>query len=123
MKATNLSEKPIDQLVQRFIEIGLAQDKAQFDDEIAIYNRLFREKTSILSELKSRKGDQRRVLLPLYKHPNMQVRLNAATATLAIAPQSARKQLEVIRTSRMPYHALDAGMTLRSLDEGTFKPS
>jgi recombinational DNA repair ATPase RecF len=122
MTARSLTEFPAYRLVQRFIEIGIEQDKAQIADEISKYNRLFREKTSILSELKSRKGDQRRVLIPLYEHPNMQVRLNAARATLAIEPQAARKVLEAIRASRMPHHALDAGMTLSNLESGFFKP-
>lgn len=122
MKTRTLSDNLISQLIHRFVEIGMAQDKALFDDRIAEYNRLYREKTSIVSELKSRAGDQRQALLQLYDHPNLQVRLNAAMATLAVAPQSARKVLEAIRASRMPHQALDAGMTISNLDSGFFKP-
>ncbi len=86
-----------EQLIARFVEIGEAQDETElYDDDVAIYNRLFDEKTVILGELKSRSGDQRHALLPLLDHPNIQVRSNAAKATLAIAPAAARLELEAI---------------------------
>jgi hypothetical protein len=73
-------------------------------------------------ELKARDGDQRRALLDLYDHPNAQVRLNAAKATLAVAPESARRMLQTMADSREFPQAGDAGMTLDSLDRGIFKP-
>jgi hypothetical protein len=44
----------------------------------------------IKRELKPKPGDHRFALLPLYDHNNMQVRVKAAKATLAIAPEAAR---------------------------------
>lgn len=73
---------------------------------------------AVEAELKRREGDQRRALLPLLKHRNLQVRLNAATDTLRVAPEAARRALETIRdTHWMPY-AADAAGRLRGLDEG-----
>ncbi len=40
-------------------------------------NRLYWKIASVGNELKSRPGDQRAALLPLYNHKNMQVRLKA----------------------------------------------
>jgi hypothetical protein len=111
------------QLVARFVQIGIKQDQALFDDKIGVFSQLYKEKAAIVSELKAREGDQRRALIELYSHPNLQVQLNAATATLAIDPAGARRVLEAIEASRMPDHALRAGMTLSALDDGTFKPT
>lgn len=71
-------------------------------------------------ELKSR--GQRHLLMRFYDHPNMQVRLNAAKATLVVAPDEARHQLEAIRSSKLNPQAADAGMAIRTLERGAFKP-
>jgi len=123
MKMTKLPSMTVDQLVAHFVEIGEQQDQALLLDEIANFNRLYKQKAAVVSELKSREGDQRRALLRLYDHPNMQVRINAAKATLAIAPTIGRQVLEAICASQHPPQDLEAGMTLFNLDEGIFKPT
>jgi hypothetical protein len=70
-----------------------------------------------------REGDQRRTLLNLYNHPNMNVRVKAAKATLAVSPKGARQLLEEIQASKWQPQALDAGMCLWALDQGIFKPT
>ncbi|WP_011581375.1 MULTISPECIES: DUF2019 domain-containing protein [Chelativorans] len=119
----NLARFTSEHLVMRFAEIGIEQDNALLRNEIGSFNKLYDEKAAILAELKSREGDQRTLLLRLYSHPNMQVRLNAAKATLAIEPNEARKQLEAIAASGQGPQAGDAGMSLWTLDEGIFKPT
>ena len=52
----------------------------------------------------------------------MQVRLNAAKLTLAVAPKAAREALEAIASSHHYPQAGDAGMTLFALDDGIFEP-
>jgi len=47
----------------------------------------------------------------------------AADTLLAIWPDLARKALETVRESKIHPQAMDAGMTLRALDNGTFVPS
>lgn len=123
MKPMRFEHMIVDQLVHRFVAIGIDQDKALRTSAIAKFNRLFDEKKAIERELKSRNGDQRRALLNLYDLPNPQVRLNAAKATLAVAPEAARRMLEAIADSREYPQAGDAGMTLDSLDRGIFKPT
>lgn len=100
---------------------AFAQSEALDRFETAKFNRLYDRKEAVVQELKSRPGDQRRALLSLYEHPNMQVRLNAAKTTLAVAPEAARAQLEAIRVSQHFPQAGDAGMSLWTLDEGIFK--
>jgi uncharacterized protein DUF2019 len=123
MKRNNLEDQAANQLVERFTAIGIEQDTALLRREHGKFNRLFDELTAIVKELKRRPGDQRRELLPLYEHPNAQVRLNAVKATLAVAPEYARRTLEEIAESREYPQAGDAGMTIRSLEWGIFKPS
>ncbi|MBM3543991.1 MAG: DUF2019 domain-containing protein [Alphaproteobacteria bacterium] len=123
MRPGELQMMSVAQLVERFEAIALAQDEAILYDEIKKFNRLFGQMENVKEELKSRVGDQRRALMVLYEHPNAQVRLKAAKATLAVAPQEARRLIEVIADSHEFPQAGDAGMTLLALDEGIFKPT
>jgi hypothetical protein len=123
MKHIELSAMSSANLVERFAEIVVAQDQALLGGEHAKFNRLFRQMMDIANELKAREGDQRRLLLELFTFPNMQVRVQAAKLTLAIAPVEARKQLEAIADTHWMPQAGDAGMSLSFLDRGVFKPS
>jgi hypothetical protein len=123
VKRKALQDLSIVQLVSTFEQIALAQDKALLMDEIAKYNRLYGEMDALKHELRNRTGDQRRALMSLYDHPNAQVRLKAAVATLAISYEPARKVLQAIVDSGEQPQALHAGMTLRNLDDGVFKPT
>ena len=90
-------------LVVRFAELGVEQyqcgeDEAWCVDEIANdnpallrYNRLYQEMATISKELKARGPDARRQLIPLYDHPNVQVRLQAARFSYGVAREAARK--------------------------------
>ncbi|MFG1420418.1 DUF2019 domain-containing protein [Roseixanthobacter liquoris] len=122
MKKQDLSKISTKELVEAYIKIGLYQYKLDAD-EIGKYNRSYLKKRAIESELKARPGDQRRALMALYDYPNMQVRLNAATATLAVAPAEARRLLQDIHASGWPPQCYQAGSLVRGLDDGTFKPT
>ena len=123
MNKPNLRTKAVDQLVELFVRISLAQDEALLHDEIGKFNKLYDQKTAVTDELKARSGDQRQALLVLYNHTNAQVRLNAAKSTLAVAPQEARLALQKIASSQEYPQAGDAGMSLWNLDRGIFKPA
>jgi len=113
----------VPELVERFTSIALEQHEALLKDEIAKFTELYRQMDIVRNELKSRPGDQRKALLPLYDHPNMQVRLKAAVTTLAVAPEPARRMLQWIANTRRMPQAGDAGMLLSGLDDGSFVPS
>jgi hypothetical protein len=123
MKQIELSAMSSANLVERFAEIVVAQDQALLGGEHPKFNRLFRQMMDIANELKAREGDQRRLLLELFTFPNMQVRVQAAKLTLAIAPVEARKQLEAIADTHWMPQAGDAGMSLSFLDRGVLKPT
>jgi hypothetical protein len=111
------------QLVERFIEVCVAQNEALLDDDLARFRQLFEQMRLILEELKGRPGDQRSALLALYDHPNVQVRLKAAKNTLALAPEAALEVIRSIAASREYPQAGEAGMSLSNLERGVFKPS
>jgi hypothetical protein len=119
----NLQGLTVDQLVQRFIEIGIAQDQAERYENYDEYNRLYALMTAVDNELRARGNDARLVLLKLYDHPNMQVRLKAAIYTLPVAPKVARDAMEAISVSKHFPQAGDAGILLQSYDEGRYNPT
>jgi hypothetical protein len=109
-------------LVAQFIEIGIAQYDAIYVIDNAMYNRLYKEMERIKAELKKMPGDQRRALLPLLSHPNVQVRLKAAHSLLALYPDLARRALESIRESGIEPQNGEAAMAISGLDEGSYIP-
>jgi hypothetical protein len=123
MTARKLQAFSIAELVERFVQLGIAQDEADLDGDIARYNRLYKAIDLVREELKMRPDDQRVALLSLYGHANMQVRLIAAKSTLAVAPAAARRQLQLIADSKHYPQAGSAGVSLLNLDRGIFKPT
>jgi len=123
MMRAKLRNMSTEDLVDRFVRIALDQDRAVRRDDNATFGRLFEQMDAVKEELKRRPGDQRRALIDLHNHPNVQVRLKSAIATLAIVPDKARRLLQVIADSREYPQAGDAGMTLYSLEQGIFKPT
>jgi hypothetical protein len=123
MSREKLNDLTVTQLTEKFLALALAQDKAEFNDEIGKYNRLYREMQLVKTELKARTGDQRRALLPLLGHPNAQVRFMASVATLAVDLQSARRALQVISDRDEYPQAADARGMMKALDDGTYVPT
>lgn len=123
MKQSELTKMSSANLVKRFVQIVVAQDEALLGGKRSTFNRLFREMMDVTNELKTREGDQRRLLVELYDYPNMQVRVQATKLTLAVAPIAARQQLEAIADTHWMPQAGDAGMSLSNLDRGIFKPT
>jgi hypothetical protein len=78
---------------------------------------------AIADELTIRPGDQRSALARLYAHPNVQVRLNAARLTLAVAPMAARNVIQALADSKKYPQAMVAEMCLCALDQEISKPS
>ena len=123
MSNMNLSRLSVDQLVDLFVAITVDQGEAIRIDDSKKFNRLFGRMIGVVNELKGRDGDQRKALIRLYNYPNMQVRLKAATSTLAVAPEAARQVLQSIVDAQYFPQAGDAGMTLSNLDSDFFKPT
>jgi hypothetical protein len=103
--------------------MSLEQDDAFGLRDMGRYNRLAKRLWKIEDALKAMEGDQRTVLVQLFDHRNFQVRLNAALATLAIAPAEARRVLEAIAASKHGPQSGDAGLALLELDRGRFRPT
>jgi hypothetical protein len=122
MSRADVKSMSVKELVDRFASLAIEQDDAELWSNIRRVNQLYREIEMVEVELKSRSGDQRTALLTLYSHPNAQVRLKAALATLAVGPTAARAVLqEIIERKEYPQMADAIGM-LRALDAGRYVP-
>jgi hypothetical protein len=122
MTGAHLKAMTVAQLVENFADLGVKQNKALLWDNLSEFSSLYWKIEAIEEELKGRPADQRRALLTLFDHPDLQVRLNAAKATLAVAPDQARAMLEHIKERHQGPQAGDAGMCLLSLGRGVFVP-
>jgi|SRR6185437_10145202 len=121
MKSIDLGKMTVLQLVERFTSLALGQSKAELYGETEKYNRLYDEIVAIKQELKSRAGDQRSALVPLFTHPNPQVRLMAAQWALAVAPVAARQALQDLSDRNIYPQAAYARQSLMALDRGDSK--
>jgi hypothetical protein len=118
-----LTEMTVEELVVRFTAVALDQDEALRRDEIPKFNRLYDRLEDVIGELRARAGDRRGALLSLHSHRNAQVRLKAAIATLATAPRSARRVLQLISDGHEYPQAAFARDMLSALDDGTYVPN
>ena len=123
MKKKKLDELTPEQLAARFAEAALIQYDALLDNDIPKYNRVYDLLVEVDQELRKRDPEARLALLSLYKHTNIQVRLEAASFTAGVAPKLARKLLQEIKDSQDFPQAGDAGMAIRALDSGEWKPT
>ena len=123
MTTIDLKHLTVGELVNRFVTLGIEQDQAELLGDSRKFKPLFHMMKAVEDELRSREGDQRIALVALHGHPNMQVRWKAAEATLVVAPEAAREALTAIWESKWYPQAADAGMTLRALARGTYKPT
>lgn len=110
-------------LVETFVRIALEQYEARFDFDTKKLNKLFWQMEDVEKQLKTLPGDKRSALLPLLEHSNLEVRLRAAKATLAVAPEAARATLVALTEIQPTPQAGVAGMCLWTLEEGIFKPT
>lgn len=122
MKRIPLSKMTEEQLIERFAVIALEQEQAMLHDDNGRYNRLYDKMKDVERELKQRPGDQRRVLLPLFEHENLQVKLRAALATLAVAPKASKSVLQWLSDRNRYPQAADAREILAAVNDGSYVP-
>jgi hypothetical protein len=120
MNRDKLGKLTIEELVEGFVVIALEQDKALRHGQHAKYNRLFDQMETIKQELQERTGDQRQALVALHSHPNAQVRLKSAIATLALAPEAAQRTLQAISERNEYPQAVYARDMISALDKGSY---
>ena len=90
--------------------------------ENAAYNRAYDKLDKVMAELQVRSGDERHALLPLLTHPDIQVRLNAAVATLTLSA-AATEAMQGIASLGYCSQAFSAKRMLRAIEEGTWTPT
>lgn len=123
MKREDIKHISETEIINAYAKLCIEQSEAMDREEQKRINLLFWKINTLEDELKSNPGDQRRILIRLYAHENIHVRLKAAQATLATNYASARQEIEAIASSRIYPQAADAGMTLENLDSGFYRPT
>lgn len=113
----------VENLVKQFLSVALAQYRAIYVLDNKKYNHLYAQMQKIRNELKQMDGDQRRALLPLLAHSNVQVKQMAANSLLGVAPIPARRALEEVGDSGIQPQSGDARGMIRALDDGSFVPN
>lgn len=122
-RQVNLETASVEDLVALFAGIAVKQNKALENMRSSEYSRLYGLMEHVEARLKSRHGDQRRALLPLYSHPNPTVRFKAAMATFVLAPREARDVLQLIKDRKEFPIAMNASQMLSAIDEGRYTPA
>ncbi|HLN23798.1 MAG TPA: DUF2019 domain-containing protein [Patescibacteria group bacterium] len=109
----------IDDMMALFEHACMEQYDTYVDDDLKKYNINYNIMIAVNDELKARGVQARLSLLRFFDHPNLQVRVKAATLTYRVAPEAARRCLDDIAKAGFPDQSLAAGMTLRAIDNGT----
>jgi hypothetical protein len=122
-RQTKLETASVEDLVAFFAEIAVKQNASLESMQSSEYNLLYGIMEEIVAHLKSRDGDQRYALLPLYSHPNPTVRFKAAMATFVLAPREARGVLQLIKDRKEFPIAMNASQMLSAIDEGRYTPA
>ena len=91
-------------------------------DDNGRYNRLYDKMKEVERELKQCPGDQRTVLLPLFEHENLQVKLRAALATLAVASKASKAVLQWLSDRNRYPQAADVREILEAVNDGSYVP-
>ena len=121
-------------LLSAFVNFAIAQADGELNlVSLKLLNRLYKPWRAVCDEFRRRGPDVRRLMIPLmeYKSPGKgwidspayQVWLNAARELLAVVPDQARATFEAITKNTIYPQRLQAGMCLRSVDEGVYKPT
>ena len=113
----DLKSKSVNQLLAVFTESALKQDDTYITSNVKKFNKLYTVIDDVAKALRDLPGDGRIELSALLQHENPHVRLQAAKYLYPVAPVEARACLEAIRAARLPDQSLDAGMTIRGLEE------
>jgi hypothetical protein len=110
-----------DELASRFESLALRQHTANQEGDTPAFNKIYFRLKDIGAELRSRSGDQRRMLLPLLSHKTAWVRYMAAIHMLMVAPDEARAVLDQLaEKSNNEFATAYARGTVNALDKGTF---
>lgn len=109
-------------IVTLYISIILQQHDAAIHDSIRLYNKYYSRPRALANELKSRPGDDRRLLITLLSHKNSSVRFASAVETITIEHQLALQTLEQLADSGDYPNEMNARSLLRSLKNGRFVP-
>jgi len=108
MSGKRLARLTVDQLLQRFIEIGEKRHFAKITNDSRRYNRYVDQTWAVYTELASRGDEARDKILPLMDHRNPGVRLAAAGVTMYFAPELGKAGFERLVRDRNPGNEIES---------------
>ena len=117
---TDPKTKSTNQLLEIFTRSALEHFDTYITGNVKKSNKLYSVIDAVARRLRDQPGDEHIRLTGLLRHENPHVRLQAAKYFNPVAPKDARSCLEAIRAARLPDQSLDAGMTIRGLDEDPY---
>lgn len=100
------------QLVDRFVLLAVESQLANIVRRRQRRNALMLRLYEVMEELKRRPGERWRLLLPILRHPNPEVRLRAAEACIEFAPERCLPLLQPWADSAGGYFGLEAGLII-----------
>jgi hypothetical protein len=110
------------QLIDAYVDVAIEEERALELQEWRKLRTLFKRRTLITHFLTDRNRGLV-MLLPLLRHNNAQVRLNAAEDLLEVMPEQARATLQDLAAHGPSQQRGCAGMCLRELEADSMKPS
>ena len=122
----NLSRLSDEDLRDLFEDLAIRQGDAWVlgdPETVPRYTKLYFEIVDVVTELQSRLGDRRRILIPLLEHENWQVRLKTATNVFALVPEQARHTLQWLSETGAAPVFFEAGSFLGAVDDGMYVPT
>ncbi|GGF51237.1 hypothetical protein GCM10011611_67100 [Aliidongia dinghuensis] len=123
MTERSLSKLSDNELIELFAASARSHGNAVINGDLPVAKKSYWKLKAAHDELSAR-GDQSRINLNrLFDHSELTVRYYAATWLLALEPARARVIIEDVSSGGPSALAGDARMTLRMLDDGSFKPS
>lgn len=123
MKRDDWAKQSIQYLIAAYLDVSLREADAVERCETAKVRRLFDERMKVDRSIRARGLEARKSLMPLLKHRNAQVRLNAAKHLLAVAPNEARATLADLAAHGPSQQRGNAGMCFWYMEKGIFKPT
>jgi hypothetical protein len=109
------------QLVDRFVLLAVESPLANLDRRRLRRNALMLRLYEVVEELKRRPGERWRLLLPLLRHPNPEVRLRVAEACIEFAPERCLPLLQAWSDGPGGYFAAEAGWAIEMAGLGPFR--
>jgi Domain of unknown function (DUF2019) len=116
-----LTKLEIDQMLADFVEFVAIHGQANEDNDLELASQCTNRRAEIYRRLKMDGHDSLEAFYALLKHPDLDVRMSAATFGLESAPGESERVLEELATLAPDLTGVNAAMTLFVWRSGELK--